>query len=464
MSTVLAPPLPMSALRPGVAGLARLGGLGLVGGLAAAVGWFLRGSGWIDPSGVTAAGVALVLVAPYVRTSLDLLVVLTPFMFRTLSPVGVLNFGTSDVVVVAVVLMLVMTGLLASQRSGVAPDRFGVGLALGATTVMLGSLVAWVSVSPDFAVGRALSDTLKLLIGMTYLALVVHLVHRVGQEGAVRALVLWSRVATGVAAASVLGAVAGLDLVPSDGSRSLGFFADPNLYAAYLLLSLAILVFRGVTRPSPWLPVQALVITAGVVTTGSRGGLLTLVLLIVFTLLMVGSVRVRLTLLLLTALMTVAGWVLLSGQEAGEGLLGVDRLMVSSAESGDDARIALWRLAGRLWLEHPMFGIGMGQYPRFSVGIVGETSADTFGHVVHNSFLNVLVSLGVVGLAVFLLLIGWVMRTLVGSSGLTRNQKFALAGGLLVIVAQMMTLNLENLRYVWIYFGMVIGLARLHEC
>jgi NAD/NADP transhydrogenase beta subunit len=55
----------------------------------------------------------------------------------------------------------------------------------------------------------------------------------------------------------------------------------------------------------------------------------------------------------------------------------------------------------------------------------------------------------------------WILRTLHRSESLTRNNKHGLAGGVLVIVAQMMTLNLENLRYVWIYFGLVVGLATM---
>lgn len=435
-----------------------LAGLGV---LCIGIGLPLVGSTWIDPAGITAAGVALVVLAVPLRTSLDLLVVLAPFMFRVITPVGLLNLGTSDVLLPAVLVGLVARGVVERdplrQRPPVVAGA--VPILVAATVLVTGSLTVWSISDPDFLVSKAVSDTGKIAVGVVYLGLVVSLVRRLGRASAHRSIALWTWVATAIAAASVVGAVVGFDLVPNDGYRSLGFFADPNLYAGYLLVTLALLVLRTTRTSSPWLVVQALVLVAGLVTSGSRGGLATLVLLAMFTALMISSARLRLTLVGFAVLAASIGFLLLPEDDGSQGVLGVDRLLVSSAESGDDARFELWRLAISLWLEHPLFGIGLGQYPRFSVGIVGDLDTSELGHVVHNSFLSVLVSLGVVGLGIFLLMFAWVLHTLYAATGLTRNQQHALAGGVLVIAAQMMTLNLENLRYVWIYLGLVVGLA-----
>lgn len=440
--------------------LAALGALWTIAGLA------LTGSSWIDPAGITAAGVALMALALNIRSWLDLLVVLAPFMFRVLSPVGLLNLGTSDLLLPLVLVVLVVRTVVerppGRQPRSLVPGA--VPIAVAAAVLLVGSLTTWSVVDPDFLVNKAVSDTAKLLIGMVYLGVAIALVRRSGPDATHRAIVLWTWVATAVAAASVVGAVADLDLVPDDGYRSLGFFADPNLYAGYLLLSLALLLVRA-TTPGPGLraPVlagQAVVVVGGLVTTGSRGGLATLALLMLFAFLVVRSAKVRIALVTLVAGALVVALVLLPDDETrSTAVLGVDRLLVSSAESGDDSRLELWRLAVDLWLTHPLFGIGMGQYPRFSVGIVGELHTSDLGHVVHNSFLSVLVSLGVVGLVVFLGLFGWLLRSVYSSTSLTRNQQHALVAGMLVIAAQMMTLNLENLRYVWLHFGLAVGLA-----
>jgi O-antigen ligase len=384
-------------------------------------------------------------------------------MFRVLSPVGLLNLGTSDLVLPVVVGVLLVR-VVVEREPGERPVLLvpgAVPLAVAAVVVLTGSLTVWSVADPDFLVSRAVSDTAKLCIGVGYFGLVVVLVRRGGQLAAYRSIRLWTWVATGLAAASVLGAVLGTHLVPDDGygSRSVGFFADPNLYAGYLLLSLALVVFRATVLPTPLLVLQTVVLVAGLVATGSRGGLATLALLAVFSAFMISSARVRAGVIALAVGGAAVAWTLLPEHPGSGSLLGVDRLLVSSAESGDDARFELWQLALRLWFEHPFLGIGMGQYPRFSVGIVGEMETSELGHVVHNSFLSVLVSLGVVGFAIFLAYFGWLLHTLYAARSLTRSQRHALAGGVLVVVAQMMTLNLENLPYVWIYFGLVVGIA-----
>ena len=84
-----------------------------------------------------------------------------------------------------------------------------------------------------------------------------------------------------------------IEIIPSDGYRSLGYFLDPNLYAGYLLLSLSVVLFLAVVSPSVWRSAQAVLLIGAVVTTGSRGGLVSLVLLVTFAALMINSARAR---------------------------------------------------------------------------------------------------------------------------------------------------------------------------
>ncbi len=66
----------------------------------------------------------------------------------------------------------------------------------------------------------------------------------------------------------------------------------------------------------------------------------------------------------------------------------------------DDPRIRLWQTAIRIWLDHPIFGAGLGsfktQFPIYQVpGYYMAT-----GHP-HNDLLNILVHSGIIGLAAF---------------------------------------------------------------
>jgi O-antigen ligase len=459
---------PTPATEPGPSGSpgSRLLGLpmAVLGALMVVAGYSLIGSTWIAPDGLIGGGVALLVTAPFLRRSLDALVVTTPFMFYALAPVvGLLTVGSSDLVLPLVLAGLVVTTVLDPPPRGSLPTVTGaVPLLVAAALVVTASTAWWTILSDDFLFSRALSDGVKLGTGVAYFVVVVVLVRRGGREGAVRAMRLWAWVATSLAALSVVGATGVVEIIPSDGYRSLGFFQDPNLYAGYLLVSLSVLLFLSTVRPSALLPVQALVVVGGVVTTGSRGALASLALLAAFTAVMVNSARLRAMLLALTGVAVAAGYVVLQLRDTGQQVLGVDRLFDASTRVEQDPRLELWQKAVSLWMDSPVWGIGLGQFERFTVGIGGYRHGDV-GHITHNSFLFVLVAFGAIGLVVFLWMFAWILRHLYRATGLSRNSRHALASGLLVIASQMMTLNLQNLRYVWVYFGLVLGLALLHR-
>jgi hypothetical protein len=119
--------------------LAGLGAIWVVLGVG------LTGSTWIDPAGIIAAGLALFVLVGSIRSSLDVLVVLSPFMFRVLSPVGLLNLGTSDLLLPVVLGVLVVRAVVerapGETRRSVVPGA--VPLAVAAAVLLVGSLTAW---------------------------------------------------------------------------------------------------------------------------------------------------------------------------------------------------------------------------------------------------------------------------------------------------------------------------------
>lgn len=445
-----------------------LAGFGL---LFAAAGLALRGSTWILPDGLLGGGIALVVCAPIARSMLEPLVVSSPFMFYTLSPVGgILTVGSSDALLpIFVFLMLAGAAVARGRRVHVPRPPVPAAMPLIVLTVLLctASTVLWTVLSPDFLAARSIADTVKLAAGVGYLIVVFVLVRRVGMEGALRSFRLWGWTATALSLGSLAGITGAVEIIPSDGYRSLGYFQDANLYAGYLLVSLSVLIFLGTVtaKSSPWLPVQAVVILGGIITTGSRGGMLSLALLVGFATLIINSARLRLMVLAGVGAVTAGGWWLLAHRDQGVTVLGVDRLFFASKTQAveDDPRVALWVRAIEKWLDAPVWGIGAGQFERFSGDVFRVAKSSGLGYVTHNSFLFFLVSFGVIGFGLFLYLLWWIFRDLYRAPHLGRNAKHALASGIVVILSQMMTLNLQNLRYVWIYFGLVLGVAMLER-
>lgn len=447
-----------------------LAGFGL---LFAAAGLALRGSTWILPDGLLGGGIALVVCAPIARSMLEPLVVSSPFMFYTLSPVGgILTVGSSDALLpIFVFLLLAGAAVARGRRPTVVRPRVPAAMPLIVLTLLLctASTVLWTVLSPDFLAARSIADTVKLAAGVGYLIVVFVLVRRVGMEGALRSFRLWGWTATALSLGSLAGITGAVEIIPSDGYRSLGYFQDANLYAGYLLVSLSVLIFLGTvaqaTLSSRWLPVQAVVILGGIVTTGSRGGMLSLALLVAFATLIINSAKLRLMVLAGTAVVTAAGYWLLANRDQGVTVLGLDRLFFASKTQAveDDPRVALWVRAIEKWLDAPVWGIGAGQFERFSGDVFRVAKSSGLGYVTHNSFLFFLVSFGVIGFGLFGYLLWWILRDLYRAPHLNRNAKHALASGIVVILSQMMTLNLQNLRYVWIYFGLVLGVAMLER-
>ncbi len=436
------------------------GGFVVIGAAMILAAQLLQGSSRVAPGGLLAGGVALVVAAPWARGSLDALVVLNPFAFYALAPaVGLLTVSSSDVFLPVAAASLLVGLLYAPRRNGTSTDtRTGQWLLLLSAVVLLGSVCVWTVASPDFLLAQAVSDIVKLGIGVGYFVVVLNLCLRQGAAAVQHALVMWTWVATALSIGSLVGITGAVQVVPSDGYRSLGFFEDPNLYAGYLLVSLAVVFYVTATELSPglWL-VQAFAIVGGVVTTGSRAGLGSLVVLVILAVVVVRSARLRAALVATAALVTAAGLWLLSLASSGVAVLGIDRLSTASQDVPDDPRLSLWSLAIDKWLDHPVLGIGPGQFQRYS-GESYRTLDSGLGYVTHNTFLFFLVGNGVLGLMLFLAFLAWMVRTLFRSP-VTSNARYALFTGVAVLLVEMLTLNLQNLRYVWIYFALVVGLA-----
>lgn len=73
------------------------------------------------------------------------------------------------------------------------------------------------------------------------------------------------------------------------------------------------------------------------------------------------------------------------------------------------SRLDIWRGGWQLVLEHPLFGVGPGNFSRE----IGRYAPEQAGYVAHNSFLQILAEFGAVGLLLYVLLFGTVLVQLV---------------------------------------------------
>jgi O-antigen ligase len=191
------------------------------------------------------------------------------------------------------------------------------------------------------------------------------------------------------------------------GDRLVGGGGDPNYQAAAFLGAMfvtggLISVYR---RPAARiaLSLALALITAGFFATQSRGGLLALAFALIAALVLLPRYRVRILGLAVIAGMGLAAW-LPSHSKA------LDRL--TDFGGSGSGRQDEWTVAWRIFGEHHLTGVGVGNItlfePRYvlepgsltSVRLIAESPA-----LVHNAYLQLLAETGVVGLAAFLLVL-----------------------------------------------------------
>lgn len=118
-----------------------------------------------------------------------------------------------------------------------------------------------------------------------------------------------------------------------------------------------------------------------------------------------------------------------------------------------------WNSAWGTFLKHPLFGSGLGAQ---LADVRYVTSQGAREHLTdpHNAWLNVVGQKGLVGLTIFIGFLGYLAR---GAFPLAKSQdskaivRTALFGAWLVIVYQAFSCSLEDMRHVWLIFGMLAG-------
>ena len=406
-----------------------------------------------------AAGMSLALLI-WNLTLFEWLVIACPIMFFT-SFTRDLHLSAADLV-----LPFFLLAVLAHAGFRAHPPRRGSAVHPVAVFAVLAAVFTVASVLSALTTARGfdsylgLSNVLKLAVGLTYAAAVATYVARATRAVIVHALRIWTVVAAVMSVLSVLTLLGVAHLMASDGFRSYGYFQDPNLYGGYLTLSLALVLVVETMSPSPATPVLIVAVSAGVVASASRAAAGVLGVLLVLAVLVPPSRRVRWTALPLLAAGTWVALAVLGVVGNWLHLPGIDRLHTSVTGHPADFRAQLWTRALHVWEHHPVFGIGIGQFGRYTTDIQGVSGRTHTGFIAHETFLSFLVELGLLG---FLLAVGGILALaalVLRSRHLERQLRIGLLVGLLVMAAEMLTLNMQNIRYVWIFVGLLLGMCR----
>lgn len=232
---------------------------------------------------------------------------------------------------------------------------------------------------------------------------------------------------------------------------------DPNTFGLMMALAVPIALYLAFRTPGLrrcWLYLAALVLMGAVVLSASRTALLVVFLVFLFPLLRWRQLRwpdrSAVAALLLLLSLGLAQWAPAPARQ---------RLSTIPAEitTGTlNSRKQIWKAGARAWLEHPVLGVGAGAYPEAVVPWLGRPTAPGMINVAHNTFLSVLVEGGLIGLALFSLL----LACLCASVWMMPSPERAL--WLVVLTAWaagVLTLTWEQHKLTWLIFGLISAQA-----
>ena len=265
--------------------------------------------------------------------------------------------------------------------------------------------------------------------------------------------------------------------------RIAGPLGDPNFFAQALVLlaPLALLVGAEERRPATRaaaLGAAALVVVAAVLTY-SRGGALALGLVLLLSLL---THRFRVKQLALAGLALAVSLVALAPagftrrlETMAEVLPGQQEVL--NPDSSFQERRLLTQVAWRIFLDHPLLGVGAGNYTSYYNEYAEEVGSlareyEQLGqrHYPHSLYLEVGAETGLLGLAAF----GATLLACVGAlrsarrAALARRQAgtAALVRGFEIAVAAYLVTSLflhgDHIRYLWMLFGFAAAIE--HVC
>jgi len=236
---------------------------------------------------------------------------------------------------------------------------------------------------------------------------------------------------------------------PSDLGRLEGAGGDPNETAAALVAAAALAIALAVSwRGKPFMRLVAIV-TAPLcafasLLTLSRGGLVAFGAALIAAVLMAGRRRAQMLVLAVVSASLAVGYFAFFAPASA-----VERV---TEVHGGTGRTDIWKVGLRMVRGAPLQGIGAGNFPIVSIHYLLEPGAllrDDFivdkPKVAHNTYLEVLAELGIVGLTLFLIVIffaiGCAVRAARYAAKLKDREIDIMARALVVALASLLAAN-----------------------
>jgi O-antigen ligase len=407
-------------------------------------------------------GVVLHRGTPFNRVWIVLLVTTLPIASVNVVGDVEVNFALSDVLLLLLLFVALAVGAVKKT-----PLRLP---ALGLTTALL----AWVLLSLMVGVSRyGTGSSLVYVIALAkFIALFLYLyavVNLIDSSEDVRLflqtwLITSSLVAMLGIAGSLLFILTGQRTPLSEGIRALGTFENPNLFAAYVSLSFFFACALLVRAESPGarafllLPMVLQLVALGL--SASRGGALGFVFGLLVLLILSRSFHLRVAsgALVLTPLIVLFTLSLLAPALRNSVQPILNR--IASAQDLESQahvrRYFLWRQAIASFDANPVFGVGRGNYR----GIVAKDREMRYAKTPHNTFLGILAETGLLGLVLFLAILGsflpsllrWVRKS---TEPISRSAAAAFLSALIAIVIHGLASDLGNFRGLWTLLALI---------
>src|SRR3954469_6413868 len=435
--------------------------------VAAAVLGLLAG---IDPrlAIVAAFGFAFVII-----TLNDLATGMAVFAFLSFVEVLTIGNDTVSVTKLAGLLLAASWFALMTTRPRAELEFFSVHPYISATLV---AFIGWVLISSSWAVGTSavLASAGRYALDALLFVIVFTAIRTPKQLG-------W------VMLAFVLGAaVAALHgIISPTGEETAGRLGsdilDPSQLSAVLVagaaLSLGVIVLF---RDSPLLRITALIIgvfaVVAISLTASRGGVVALGFTLIAAIVLGGRWRIQITIVCAVfAMMTYIYFAAIAPVYIRDRIISPD---VGQAKI-EEGRTTLWQVAWRAFQANPVEGVGSGNFSLVSrnyllePGLLARTDEIVGDNpkVVHNSFLEVATELGVIGFAMFALIVGFSLAAMLRAArlfrlaGENRMQAVSLciAVALLGDLAALFFISDQYSKQLWLLMGLgpaILAMAR----
>lgn len=256
--------------------------------------------------------------------------------------------------------------------------------------------------------------------------------------------------------------------------RLIGTLTDPNLAAAYLNISFYIMLLfvnyvnKGFEKYIGYS--SLLIIAVSIFLTQSRSGIIAFIIsLLVYSILNIKGIIRYVPIILLVCFIGYFGILDIDAIYFDKNISSTlnrrfEQIRTMSGEA--EVRLNLAKAAFEMGKDHPIIGVGRGNYRFNSRGYYEQIGINTTeksylakyeGKIPHNTYATFFAELGIFGLILFITIFIKAIKLNLKNSKISSDFKTAFIAILSVYLVQSLAINLENFRGIWIILGLIFA-------